>query len=379
MPVNFNNVFYTYSEKTPFSHEALKGVTLHISDGSFTCIVGHTGCGKSTLIQQLNGLLIPSSGCVDVNSYHIEKKSKSLKKLHDLRKEVGVVFQFSEYQLFEETIEDDVAFGPMNFGVKKEEAHKIARECLKIVGIPESYFKKSPFEISGGEKRRVAIAGILALQPKILVLDEPTAGLDPKGTKYILDLFKKLNQSGTTIVFVTHDIDIVFEYATNVIVIPLYFEVALPTYSNFSLTFLSVSYSSCLVALNDQGTYFKLDEQKAYPTDTGTIRVGITAKNVGSKVTEEIKNFKTYHPKEKGGLDDDNEKVKIRIIIGDLIIPVTSTPNYKETTVSQIKTTFKSPTTKIVEKTQFCGIICSKDIIKRGIFYGINKRTTGYS
>lgn len=218
MPVDFNNVFYTYSEKTPFRHEALKGVTLHINDGSFTCIVGHTGCGKSTLIQQLNGLLIPSSGCVDVNSYHIEKKSKSLKKLHDLRKEVGVVFQFSEYQLFEETIEDDVAFGPMNFGVKKEEAHKIARECLKTVGIPETYFAKSPFEISGGEKRRVAIAGILALQPKILVLDEPTAGLDPRGTKYILDLFKKLNQNGTTIVFVTHDIDIVFEYATDVIV-----------------------------------------------------------------------------------------------------------------------------------------------------------------
>ena len=218
MPINFKNVFYTYSEKTPFRHEALKDVSLSIKDGSFTCIVGHTGCGKSTLIQQLNGLLIPTSGSVDVNGYHIEKKSKSLRKLHDLRKEVGVVFQFSEYQLFEETIEDDVAFGPMNFGVKKEEALKIAHKCLETVGIPESYYKKSPFEISGGEKRRVAIAGILALQPKTLVLDEPTAGLDPRGTKYILELFKKLNEEGTTIIFVTHDINIVYEYATDVIV-----------------------------------------------------------------------------------------------------------------------------------------------------------------
>lgn len=218
MPINFNNVFYTYSEKSPFAHEALKGVSLSIKDGSFTCIVGHTGCGKSTLIQQLNGLLIPSSGSVDVHGFHIKKKSKSLKKLHDLRKEVGVVFQFSEYQLFEESIESDVAFGPMNFGVKKEEAIKIAHECLHTVGIPEEYYKKSPFEISGGEKRRVAIAGILALRPKTLVLDEPTAGLDPRGTKYILELFKKLNEQGTTIVFVTHDINIVYEYATDVIV-----------------------------------------------------------------------------------------------------------------------------------------------------------------
>ncbi len=218
MPINFKNVFYTYSEKTPFRHEALKDVSLDIKDGSFTCIVGHTGCGKSTLVQQLNGLLIPTTGRVTVNDYVIEKKHKSLKKLHDLRKEVGVVFQFSEYQLFEETIESDVAFGPMNFGVKKEKAIEIAHECLKIVGIPESYYKKSPFEISGGEKRRVAIAGILALQPKILVLDEPTAGLDPRGTKYILELFKKLNEQGTTIVFITHDINIVYEYASDVIV-----------------------------------------------------------------------------------------------------------------------------------------------------------------
>ena len=218
MPIKFNNVFYTYLENSPLRLEALHGVTLDIKDGSFTCVVGHTGCGKSTMIQQLNGLLIPTAGSVNVNDYVIEKKHKSLKKLHNLRKEVGIVFQFSEYQLFEETIEDDVAFGPMNFGIKKEEALKIAHECLKTVGIPEDFYKKSPFEISGGQKRRVAIAGILALQPKVLVLDEPTAGLDPKGTREMLSLFKSLNEKGTTIVFVTHDINIVFEYATDVIV-----------------------------------------------------------------------------------------------------------------------------------------------------------------
>lgn len=218
MPIKFNNVFYSYLENTPFKNEALKGISPSIKDGSFTCIVGHTGCGKSTLIQHLNGLLIPTQGSVEVNNFIIAKKSKSLKKVHDLRKEVGILFQFSENQLFEETIEEDVAFGPMNFGIKKDEAIKLAHECLATVGIPESYYKKSPFEISGGEKRRVAIAGILAIKPKVLVLDEPTVGLDPKGTKEMLNLLVKLNQAGTTIVFVTHDINIVFEYATDVIV-----------------------------------------------------------------------------------------------------------------------------------------------------------------
>ena len=218
MSIKFNNVFYSYLDNTPFKNEALKGISPSIRDGSFTCIVGHTGCGKSTLIQHLNGLLIPTEGSVEINNFVLAKKSKSLKKIHDLRKEVGILFQFSENQLFEETIEEDVAFGPTNFGVKKEEAIKLAHECLKIVGIPESYYKKSPFEISGGEKRRVATAGILAIKPKVLVLDEPTVGLDPKGTKEMLDLIVKLNKAGTTIVFVTHDINIVFEYATDVIV-----------------------------------------------------------------------------------------------------------------------------------------------------------------
>ena len=218
MPIKFNDVFYTYQANSPFKSEALRGVSLEIKDGSFTCIVGHTGSGKSTLVQQLNGLLVPTRGSVNVNDYTVENKRKSLKKLHSLRKEVGIVFQFSSYQLFEETIEDDVAFGPMNFGVKKEEALKIAHECLKTVGIDESYYKKSPFEVSGGQKRRVAIAGILALQPKILVLDEPTTGLDPQGAREMLTLFKELNEKGTTIILVTHDVNIVFEYATDVIV-----------------------------------------------------------------------------------------------------------------------------------------------------------------
>ena len=218
MPIKFNDVFFTYMPNSPFKCEALCGVNLEIKEGSFTCVVGHTGSGKSTLVQQLNGLLIPTSGSVEVNGFTVQKKHKSLKKLHSLRREVGIVFQFARYQLFEETIEQDVAFGPMNFGVKKEEALEIAHKCLKTVGIDESLFKRSPFEVSGGQRRRVAIAGILALQPKILVLDEPTAGLDPRGASEILQLFKKLNDEGTTIILVTHDINIVYEYANDVIV-----------------------------------------------------------------------------------------------------------------------------------------------------------------
>ena len=218
MPIRFNDVFYTYQANSPFKSEALKGVSLEIKEGSFTCVVGHTGSGKSTLVQQLNGLLIPTSGSVEVNGFIVEKKHKSLKNLHNLRKEVGIVFQFARYQLFEESIEQDVAFGPMNFGVKKEEALEIAHKCLKTVGIDESLFKRSPFEVSGGQRRRVAIAGILALEPKILVLDEPTAGLDPRGASEILKLFKSLNEKGATIILVTHDINIVYQYADDVIV-----------------------------------------------------------------------------------------------------------------------------------------------------------------
>lgn len=219
MSIKFNDVYYTYSPNTPFEHEALKGVSFEIKDGSFTCLVGHTGCGKSTLIQQLNGLLVPTSGQAIIGDIINEKKNRKMrKKMRDLRRIVGLVFQFSENQLFEETVEEDVAFGPLNFGVKKDVAFELAHESLKLVGLDESFYKKSPFDLSGGEKRRVAIAGVLALQPHILVLDEPTAGLDPQGTKTLLKLIKSLNESGTTIVLVTHDINIVYEYATDVIV-----------------------------------------------------------------------------------------------------------------------------------------------------------------
>ena len=218
MSIKFNDVFYAYQPNSPFKSEALRGINLEIEEGSFTCVVGHTGSGKSTLVQQLNGLLIPTYGSVEVNGFTVQKKHKSLRNLHNLRKEVGIVFQFARYQLFEETVESDVAFGPMNFGVKKEKALEIAHKCLNTVGIDESLFKRSPFELSGGQKRRVAIAGILALEPKILVLDEPTAGLDPKGAREILKLFENLNKNGTTIILVTHDVNVVFEYATDVIV-----------------------------------------------------------------------------------------------------------------------------------------------------------------
>ena len=219
MSIKFSQVYYTYSPKTPFENEALNNVSFEIKDGSFTCLVGHTGCGKSTVIQHLNGLLIPTSGQVEIGEFINSKENRKMrKKIRDLRRKVGLVFQFSENQLFEETVEKDVAFGPINFGTKKDEAISLAHESLKLVGLDESFYLKSPFDLSGGEKRRVAIAGVLALKPDILVLDEPTAGLDPKGTKELLTLIKSLNEKGTTIVLVTHDINIVYQYASDVIV-----------------------------------------------------------------------------------------------------------------------------------------------------------------
>ena len=219
MPIKYENVSFTYNAKTPFSYEALSSVNLEILDGSFTAIVGKTGCGKSTLIQQLNGLLVPTSGEVIINDYVVAKSRKRrTKKIKELRKLVGLVFQFPEYQLFEETVEKDVAFGPKNFGASNEEALKSAHEALRLVGLDESFYKRSPFDLSGGERRRVAIAGILALNPNILVLDEPTAGLDPRGAREMMALFKGLHDNGTTVILVTHDMNIVLEYSDTVIV-----------------------------------------------------------------------------------------------------------------------------------------------------------------
>ena len=219
MPIKVNNVFYTYSKKTPNSFDAIKGISLNIEDNDFIAVIGATGSGKSTLIQHLNGLLIPDKGEIVVNNHTITSNPRKNKNIKSLRKEVGVVFQFPEYQLFEDTIEKDVAFGPRNFGDSQEVALFKARKALKMVGIKEEYFTRSPFELSGGEKRRVAIAGILAINPSILVLDEPTAGLDPTGTEDIMNLICELHKQGKTIVLVTHDMDLVLKYATKVIVL----------------------------------------------------------------------------------------------------------------------------------------------------------------
>lgn len=217
MGIILDNVSYTYQEGTPFASAALSDVSLTIEDGSYTAIIGHTGSGKSTILQLLNGLLVPTKGSVRVFDTLITPTSVN-KQIRQIRKQVGLVFQFAENQIFEETVLKDVAFGPQNFGVSVEEAEAIAREKLALVGIDESLFDRSPFELSGGQMRRVAIAGILAMEPRILVLDEPTAGLDPIGRKELLTLFKKLHQDGITIVLVTHLMDDVAEFADQVYV-----------------------------------------------------------------------------------------------------------------------------------------------------------------
>ena len=219
MQIKINDLSYVYLKKTPNEVEALHHVSLEIPEGKVTSIIGHTGSGKSTLIQTLNGLLIPSEGEVNVGEFKITPKKNKNKNIKKLRKSLAIVFQFPEYQLFEETVERDVAFGLRNYGVKQEEAINEAHEALKIVGIDESFYKRSPFELSGGEKRRVAIAGIIALKPDILVLDEPTAGLDPEGSQIILNLIKKFNESGKTIILVTHDMNLVLNHSDNVVVI----------------------------------------------------------------------------------------------------------------------------------------------------------------
>lgn len=217
MSIEFKKVNYIYGENTPFSYIALKDVSLKIPQGSFTALIGHTGSGKSTLIQHINALLLPSNGEVDIDEFVIRAEEKP-EVLKPLRKKAGLVFQFPEYQLFEETIEKDIIFGPTNFGMSEEEAKERAGKVLKLVGLDESYLERSPFELSGGQKRRVAIAGILAMEPDILVLDEPTAGLDPQGAKEMLELFKKFQESGKTVIMVSHDMNHVLQYCDHVVV-----------------------------------------------------------------------------------------------------------------------------------------------------------------
>jgi energy-coupling factor transport system ATP-binding protein len=218
MGITLQQVSYTYQANTPFEGRALFGVDLEIEEGSYTALIGHTGSGKSTILQLLNGLNIPTSGSVLIDETLITPTSVN-KDIKQVRKKVGLVFQFPESQVFDETVLKDVAFGPQNFGVSKENAEATAREKLALVGIDEELFERSPFELSGGQMRRVAIAGILAMEPHILVLDEPTAGLDPAGRKELMAMFKQLHENGLTIVLVTHLMDDVADFADFVYVL----------------------------------------------------------------------------------------------------------------------------------------------------------------
>lgn len=219
MSIKFNQVSHIYNPNTTFSYVALKDVDLTIKEGKITAIIGETGSGKSTLVQHLNALLTPTSGTIEILDHKIVASEK-IKDVKKLRKQVGLVFQFPEYQLFEESILKDIAFGPQNFGVSQEEAQQTAKEMLSLVGLPQEYLTKSPFNLSGGQKRRVAIAGILAMNPDVLVLDEPTAGLDPQGAKDMMSLFVKMNKEyNKTLLVVTHDMEHVLHYCDEVIVV----------------------------------------------------------------------------------------------------------------------------------------------------------------
>lgn len=207
MSVEIKNLSHTYSKGSPFEFEALKNIDITIEDGSFIGIIGHTGSGKSTLIQHLNGLLTPTAGTVVVDGQDIFNKKKS--ELIELRHHIGLVFQYPEHQLFEETVHKDVAFGPKNQGLTEDEINQRVRKSIKMVGLNYDYVKdKSPFELSGGQMRRVAIAGVLAMEPSVLILDEPTAGLDPRGREEILAQIKSLHtQKNITVILVSHSME----------------------------------------------------------------------------------------------------------------------------------------------------------------------------
>ena len=217
MELRVENLCYDYNKGTSFEKRALNNINLSIKENEFIGLIGHTGSGKSTLIQTFNGLLAPTEGKVTWNGKDIYEKGFNRR---EFRSHVGIVFQYPEYQLFETTVLKDVCFGPKNLGISEEESKRKAEEALRLVGLDEKYWQHSPFELSGGQKRRAAIAGVLAMEPEILILDEPTAGLDPKGRDEILGVIKKLNEEKeTTIILVSHSMDDVAEYVDRIIVI----------------------------------------------------------------------------------------------------------------------------------------------------------------
>lgn len=237
MKIILKNITQTFPSNVKKNFDAISNVSFEINQGEFIGIIGPTGAGKTTLIEHLNALLVPTKGEIEFqyqwttknkktseskveDKVKVVKKSwKRIKNINHLRKSIGIVFQFAEYQLFEETIEKDIIFGPINIGIPKEEAKEIAKEIIEKVGLTQDYLQKSPFELSGGQKRRVALAGILAMKPDVLVFDEPTAGLDPMGAKDMLNLFKKINEQGTTVIIVTHNLDDVLEYTNRTILL----------------------------------------------------------------------------------------------------------------------------------------------------------------
>ncbi|MFA9457793.1 energy-coupling factor transporter ATPase [Halalkalibacter sp. AB-rgal2] len=217
MDIVFNNVSHIYMRKTPFEKYALKNIEVTIPSGSFTAIIGATGSGKSTFTQHINGLLTPTEGTVQIGSHHITRKSRG--DMRALRQDVGYIFQYPEHQLFEETVEKDICFGPLNFDVSESDAKRKAHTMIELVGLSKDVLQRSPFELSGGQMRRVAIAGVLASEPKVIVLDEPTASLDPIGREEMMTLFTTYQKEHeATIVLVTHQMDEVARYADHVIV-----------------------------------------------------------------------------------------------------------------------------------------------------------------
>lgn len=218
MSIEFKNVDYIYAPGTPFQTQGLANVSFKIKQGSFVAIAGHTGSGKSTLMQHFDGLLLPSKGAITVAEEKINSNTSS-KVLKEIRKKVGLVFQFPESQLFEETVIKDVMFGPLNFGFSEQKAREQAQEWIEKVGLPKEVIDKSPFELSGGQMRRVAIAGVMAYEPEILCLDEPAAGLDPEGQKQMFDIFKEYQETGHTVILISHNMDDIGKYADDMLVL----------------------------------------------------------------------------------------------------------------------------------------------------------------